>query len=496
MIFPISDGRSNKPPSFNGIFSNLQNPEDLPQVTVIHSEPVLSTTVTSPMVPDGDLAGACRLLAQKPLEKLAICRIQHPGRYRQFLLDEKDAVLESEEVTTTLAAASRQISEHTCDQFGRMVPVFCRRDSALIQGCERRRQVIEIPDAYVVGYGHAYSAIFTTDGYALEVDPYKRKRALPTSTTTVAETLLKRAVDHDGITDIPSAVYAFNTYDSAIYHNWAEALPRLLHGLDHAPQGTPVLISSSSTLESILNSTRGLTSRSGGLIYSSDGARRAVDARRSRDRRSTRAEPLLRISRLFLSVETARRESGAWAIADEGMSTSCSWVLGSLTTAVRTELISWAATVRVGRPIGRRRILVVHRKESQRRRLNNHAELMRALAASSPPDVDVVEFIGAEHGLIESVALFRDSDLVILPHGAAMIFAHALASGTAVIELLFADDREYSYLTYDFLRLMSHKLGLRYGLVPTNGTTENGAKHELIVDVPTVVKLAGEMLSY
>ena len=128
--------------------------------------------------------------------------------------------------------------------------------------------------------------------------------------------------------------------------------------------------------------------------------------------------------------------------------------------------------------------MIVHRNETTRRQVKNQADLMAGIKQSFPED-NVVQFVGKDYTIKESFALFRSIDIVIAPHGAALVFGLAMKPGSSLIELQFEDGRRNSHLTYDFFRLTAGKLGVNYMLSICNGTYTGGLK----ADVNDVVSL-------
>ena len=96
-------------------------------------------------------------------------------------------------------------------------------------------------------------------------------------------------------------------------------------------------------------------------------------------------------------------------------------------------------------------ILVVHRSDSSCRRIENHDALLNSLKTNtrlpslvSPVTKDnikvkVIEFIGNQHDIEDTMRLFATSHIVIAPHGAALTFTAAMPRGGSVIEVGYTD---------------------------------------------------------
>jgi capsular polysaccharide biosynthesis protein len=66
--------------------------------------------------------------------------------------------------------------------------------------------------------------------------------------------------------------------------------------------------------------------------------------------------------------------------------------------------------------------------------LRNHAALMVALRAAFPT-ARVTEFVGDQHSMAQSIALFGEADVVVAPHGAALGFLAFMRPTAACVEV-------------------------------------------------------------
>ena len=379
------------------------------------------------------------------------------------------------------------------------MPSFCRTDSERFHSCETQLQVIELHDVFVVGakpnqpVGQSVGSIFNAKGDVLFVDPYRNKGALPVLSQEHAQGIMSRATNavvfgEDVVAEFDDLIYGMSSYGAEFYHQWSEVLPRLLLAMEHAPANTPVLLEAQ-VLHEALNATRGLLPLPKKYAGPKPDSSYIVTAR---------DHAIFRVKRLQLAWEVSR-PGGAKGQAVEpwkSVSENCSWVMGLPAALLRTELESWpvlrpapAEEAHGGNPTVK--ILVVHRAESNRRQVKNHRDLMNALEMRFPAHkYTITEFIGSEHSARESFGLFAASDLVIAPHGAALIFVHGMRPGSALLEITFKDRRRNSHLTYDFFRLLAVKLGVRYDAT----FSEGGFDIPLNPDVNDVVRTAERLM--
>jgi len=66
--------------------------------------------------------------------------------------------------------------------------------------------------------------------------------------------------------------------------------------------------------------------------------------------------------------------------------------------------------------------------------IKNHGALMDGLRSAFPTAL-VTEFVGAKHGMAESIALFGMADVVVAPHGAALGFLAFMRPNAACVEV-------------------------------------------------------------
>jgi len=132
-------------------------------------------------------------------------------------------------------------------------------------------------------------------------------------------------------------------------------------------------------------------------------------------------------------------------------------------------------------PSRRRRLYVSRLDAGDRRRMINEVELCAALAGLG---LEIV--VASTLSVCEQIALFREAELVVAPHGAALatlLFAGDGADGPAVVEL-FGDN----YLNRCFLKLCQGKR-LRYRAVVSPCVSPGAHHHQSTwrADIPLVL---------
>ena len=97
----------------------------------------------------------------------------------------------------------------------------------------------------------------------------------------------------------------------------------------------------------------------------------------------------------------------------------------------------------------------------------------------------VQEFVGTEHSLSEQVSLFQEADLVIAPHGAALMLTVFMRPGANIIEIAYPNKHGVQFpLIYYQAQAISN--GVIYHL----SMATSGAWHApLVADTKDVLKL-------
>ena len=264
-----------------------------------------------------------------------------------------------------------------------------------------------------------------------------------------------------------SLIFGVPYYQRAVYHEFAEAMPRILYALPHAPPEAGLLTS--------------IDLGRGGQ-YLPEGVRdRVVEPRQ---------DQTIHVEALYVPVEMSMPPQGVLQVVHP----DCSWVRGIPFGAFAARLRATAEPPPAGR-----RVLVV-RRETERRRIGQHGALMAALqraAAGGGPlaGAEVLEFVGEKLTIPESVQMFHSSDLVIAAHGAGLVFALAMRPGAAMLEITLRDTRRNSQLTYDFFRMLGLGVGLRYGCVLAESRAYRGHDHPINISVPSVVAAAEALMA-
>ena len=394
-------------------------------------------------------------------------------------------------------APSRDRVLDICLLAAAQVPSFCRLDAERFHGCKVTRQVVALHDVFVDGGVSGLrdgGSIFDASGNVFPTDPYKNLHSLPKMKVADAQKLLDRARSGDAVVELESAVHAVSTYGGIFYHQWVEVLSWLLFTLPHAPAAGPVLMKAGATaIDGFIEDVLGYGK---------------IEQCAAKDRRKgTCTEPvytgakarllelqdhqLYRVKRLHVHWAGFEPQSPPKQ-APSSKPGNCSWYQALPLRGIRPQLHKWLG-VGAGAQVAAQRkktILVIHRQETSRRQISNHQELVAELTRAFP-DCVVAQFVGSENTVKASFLLFHGADLVIGPHGAALVFLQAMRPGGAVVELTFRDRRKNSHLTYDFFRLASDHLGLRYGFSMCSGTYDSKLK----ADIENVVQVSKAVMA-
>jgi hypothetical protein len=469
----------------NHIFNNVLTLKGRPEVTVLASE-------TSA----GGVGGLEALETYLDMDRVCI---KLAGGVAQFCKDDfpdKFANMRSVPLTTPVPAKKRR--EDICKGMAARVPSFCRLDAKEFHSCRVRSQVLLLENVYVDtgGDGRESGSVFTEDGSVFPTDSYKGHHSLPMLKKDAAEAFLARAkagvtstTEGGGVVDIDEMIYGMTTYNAIFYHAWREVLPMILYTLAHAPSTAAVLANAGfSGMDIMLGEVHNIGPMGGCSKRKEKLGECVVHAELVPRLMYPTPNTVYKVKRLYLpwfeSQSTAVGSDAEWRSADE---TTCSWYQALPADIIRENIWKWIGSDQRGptklRPRGKS-ILIVHRNETTRRQVKNQADLMAGIKQSFPED-NVVQFVGKDYTIKESFALFRSIDIVIAPHGAALVFGLAMKPGSSLIELQFEDGRRNSHLTYDFFRLTAGKLGVNYMLSICNGTYTGGLK----ADVNDVVSL-------
>lgn len=420
-----------------------------------------------PMTYETDLSEICNILSYKFPDT---CKSWDNYSSEQFEAEVKQ--------TKTLQQKQK---EAICKGILADNPSFCRKDAEIYHTCDIRHEFLLLNNV-CVDSGLPIGSIFTPQGDLFFTDPYKRKRSLSHLSEDKAKNLIAKCIHGTNCIQIQEAVYAVGTIP-AFFHMWVEVLPQILFSLLQFPEnqkGTVKFI----VHPAIFTSGVSQALLEGGVIQNTN---QFISMENTAQ--------LYQLSILYLPLTFQRRKSNtsrinsnsatifdgkcnrkmknidnhiglhnsncdiSWSLGD----THCSWIMGLPTTLVRDFLWTWLGLYQ---PQSVKVILIVHRGESgKKRKLLDAGILLQAIHAAFPvPRYSVLQFIGEDHSLAASFKLFRQSDLVIAVHGAALSFVQAMRPGTAVLELGFRDRRPNCHLTYDFFRLLAYKLGLQYGI--------------------------------
>ena len=98
----------------------------------------------------------------------------------------------------------------------------------------------------------------------------------------------------------------------------------------------------------------------------------------------------------------------------------------------------------------------------------------------------MIDFVGSEHTLEDTMKLFATSHLVIAPHGAALGFTAVMAPGSSVIELGYRDKKGDAKFPGHYFHTMITGSGLSYYFSMANG---GYCKPPLTADVQDVIGL-------
>ena len=401
-----------------------------------------------------------------------------------------------------------------CNMLAMKVPSFCRLDAKEFHSCSIRRQVLLLENVYVDtgSGGRETGSVFDKEGNVFRTDPFKNHRSLPKVKPELAASLLERArtgvIPEGGngaYEEVDDMIFAMTTYNAIFYHTWREVLAMILQTIGHAPETATILADpGSSGIDGLLAEVHKIGSTAGCSKRKEKLGECVNDPTLIPRLRWPPQDTIFKVKRLYLpwfeSVPISSEKGGGsrkgtsgWRSADEEY---CSWYQALPADLLRQDIWKWLDATDnvelVPAPKAKapaRKIVVVHRVETTRRQVKNQEELMAGLNSAFSGD-EVVEFVGKENTIKQSFSLFRSADLVIAPHGAALLFELGMTPKANVIELQFEDQRRNSHLTYDFFRLTASNLDVKYALSICNGTFNGGLK----ANVADVVRLARAML--
>jgi hypothetical protein len=131
------------------------------------------------------------------------------------------------------------------------------------------------------------------------------------------------------------------------------------------------------------------------------------------------------------------------------------------------------------------RVLLVHRAETNMRRVRNQAQLEAGLRRALPR-ARLSTFVGRDHSLAATISLFAHADLVVAPHGAACAFWAFMRPHAAVIEIGYPSTAIMGFPA-SFYYPFAASLQLRYHL---SFAVEGGYTSPMVADVVDVASLA------
>jgi capsular polysaccharide biosynthesis protein len=131
------------------------------------------------------------------------------------------------------------------------------------------------------------------------------------------------------------------------------------------------------------------------------------------------------------------------------------------------------------RPADGRR-LYVSRRDAARRRISNEEALESALRAQGFETV-----VAGELSFAEQVATFRDADMIVGPHGAALANLAFAGSGAAVLEL------QHPRTERTYYRELAERLGIHYASMVCD--VDAASPEDMVADVDAVVATASAL---
>lgn len=495
---PAAASRHGEP---NNIFKDVLTLQGRPDVKVLES-----TTLTGD--PTGLLGMGTHLNMNDVCIKLgggvpAYCKESFPDLFSNL-----------REVPQRTPAPGKKRQLEICKVLALKVPSFCRMDAKEFHSCSIRRQVLLLEDVFVDtgSGGRETGSVFDKDGNVFRTDAYKGHRSLPMVKPELAIAVLERARtgsvpagEEGAYEEVDDMIFAMTTYNAIFYHAWREVLAMVLQTIAHAPETATILADpGSSEIDILLGEVHKVGSTSGCSKRKEKMGECVNNPNLVPRLRWPPQNTVFKVKRLYLpwfeSVPTSEEGKGEvgeggeeWRSADEER---CSWYQALPADLIRQNVWKWLDATDSSElvPFAKakapaRKIVVVHRVETTRRQVKNQEDLMAKFDDAFAGD-EVVQFIGKDYTIKQSFSLFRSADLVVAPHGAALVFALGMEPKTSVIELQFEDQRRNSHLTYDFFRLTAGNLNVKYGLSICNGTFNGGLK----ANVEDVVRLARAML--
>jgi len=121
----------------------------------------------------------------------------------------------------------------------------------------------------------------------------------------------------------------------------------------------------------------------------------------------------------------------------------------------------------------RRTVVLVSRKDRASRNCVNHAELLVALRGHTwKKDIRVVEFTGTSMSTQQAQSLFANAEMVVAPHGGALLNIVFMRPGTSVVEIGYHETNATNYRSMRFppwYFVMAKLLNMSYSLVMAPG---------------------------
>jgi hypothetical protein len=260
-------------------------------------------------------------------------------------------------------------------------------------------------------------------------------------------------------------------------------LPRLLYLLTAVPTTVPILVASGNPIMDQL------------LSYLSD-------AGMLREERIVPWKPdtTYFADTLYVAGEAARGDAtgGDWTTLAE--TEPCSGALGMPRGLLQDfagrrppQSTPLGRLARDGRFLRRPHLVVVDRSDAGSRMISNHGELMGALHRAVGKNCTMEVFVGRDHSMAETIAIFSSADMVLGPHGAALSFVSFMqpsheGSKKAVVEIGYSSTEGMTFPASYYMAI-ALSVGASYSLSMANGKY-NGKLKADIRDVVVVVRSA------
>ena len=128
----------------------------------------------------------------------------------------------------------------------------------------------------------------------------------------------------------------------------------------------------------------------------------------------------------------------------------------------------------VGVTSGRLNAVLIDRADRGARRCTNHAEMdARVHGFAQDNSMGYTKFVGSEFTLREAQEIFKDAEIVVAPHGGALLNMIFMQPGMSVVEIGYYERNASAYRSMrhpPWYFVMAQILGLRYQLVLAPGS--------------------------